>query len=119
IPSRALKKPSSVGNSVTRSLPPMLRPPARRGRSPLVSNAAASGLRPSRAKPARLQCCGLRPTPVAGEARSSLERWEATPSARRQGSELLQDFRPHAGVAGLGIAPFAGLAPASDGLLQD
>src|SRR5205085_7535890 len=67
IPSRALKKPSSVGNSVTRSP----------------------------------------------------QRWETTPSTRRQGSQLLQDFRPHAGVAGLGIAPFAGLARASDGRLQD
>src|SRR5437868_463673 len=64
IPSRALKKPSSVGNSVT-----------------------------------------------AG--------WETTPSARRQGSQLLQDLRSYAGVAGLGIAFGTGPARASRRGLED
>src|SRR4051812_4367062 len=52
---------------------PMLRPAAsaRRGQSPLLSNAPACRLRPSRAKPAPLQCSGLPPPPVAGKARSS------------------------------------------------
>src|SRR3954470_8894915 len=58
-----------------------------------ISNAPASGLRPSQAQPARLQCSGLPPAPVAGGACSS-PMLRPRARARRRGCLLLLLHNP-------------------------